>query len=66
MAKDTGMQMPSSGSGIVRYFDDYKSKMQFKPAHIIVLIMCRGYFGTPGCPIVCFGRLSSTWDQMAV
>jgi len=37
MAKDNKIQMPSSGAGITRYFDDYKSKVQFKPEHIIIL-----------------------------
>ncbi len=36
MAKDK-IQMPSSAAGITRYFDDYKSKVTFKPGHIIVL-----------------------------
>jgi len=31
------IQMPSSMGGIMRYFDDYKSKIEFKPGHIIVL-----------------------------
>ncbi|MBN2052283.1 preprotein translocase subunit Sec61beta [Candidatus Woesearchaeota archaeon] len=37
MAKDNKIQMPSSGAGITRYFDDYKSKIQFKPEHVIIL-----------------------------
>ena len=37
MARDDKMQMPSSGAGITRYFDDYKSKLQLKPAHVLVL-----------------------------
>jgi preprotein translocase subunit Sec61beta len=36
MAKDKIM-MPSSGAGITRYFDEYKSKLRFKPGHVIVL-----------------------------
>ena len=36
MAKDK-ISMPSSTAGITRYFDDYKSKIEFKPGHIIVL-----------------------------
>lgn len=39
MADNNKIQMPSSGGGIVRYFDDYKSKIQFKPGHIIVLVI---------------------------
>lgn len=31
--------MPSSGAGITRYFDDYKSKIEFKPEYIIVLVI---------------------------
>ena len=37
MAHDDRVQMPSSMGGIVRYFDDYKSKIEFKPGHIVVL-----------------------------
>lgn len=33
------IQMPSSQGGLVRYFDDYKSKIEFKPGHMIVLII---------------------------
>lgn len=36
MARDR-IQMPSSGAGITRYFDEYKSKIQFKPGFIVVL-----------------------------
>lgn len=28
--------MPSSQGGLVRYFDEYKSKVQLKPSHVIV------------------------------
>lgn len=31
--------MPSSMGGLVRYFDEYKSKIQFKPGHIVVFIV---------------------------
>jgi len=31
------VQMPSGMGGLVRYFDEYKSKIEFKPGHIIVL-----------------------------
>jgi preprotein translocase subunit Sec61beta len=37
MAKDDKVQMPSSGAGITRYFDDYKSKFELKPMHVIIL-----------------------------
>ena len=29
--------LPSGSGGIVRYFDEYKSKIEFKPGHIIIL-----------------------------
>ncbi|MBW2983651.1 preprotein translocase subunit Sec61beta [Candidatus Woesearchaeota archaeon] len=33
------MRMPSGMGGLVRYFDEYKSKLEFKPGHIVVLII---------------------------
>ncbi len=33
------ISMPSSGAGLTRYFDDYKSKIEIKPEHVIVLII---------------------------
>ncbi|MFH1840388.1 MAG: preprotein translocase subunit Sec61beta [Nanoarchaeota archaeon] len=33
------MQMPSGMGGLVRYFDDYKSKIEFKPVIVIVMII---------------------------
>lgn len=36
MAQDR-IQMPSGMGGLVRYFDEYKSKIEFKPGHIILL-----------------------------
>jgi preprotein translocase subunit Sec61beta len=38
MSKDNRINMPSGMGGIVRYFDDYKSKIEIKPGHVIVLI----------------------------
>lgn len=37
MANDR-IQMPSGMGGLVRYFDEYKSKIKFKPGHIIIMI----------------------------
>jgi preprotein translocase subunit Sec61beta len=31
------ISMPSGMGGLVRYFDEYKSKLEFQPGHIIVL-----------------------------
>jgi len=39
MAKDNKIQMPSSGGGLVRYFDDFKSKIQISPYLIIAMIV---------------------------
>lgn len=36
MASDK-ISMPSSMGGLTRYFDEYKSKISFKPGHIILL-----------------------------
>jgi len=33
------ISMPSSGGGIVRYFDEYKSKIEFKPGFVIVMVI---------------------------
>ena len=38
MAQDR-ISMPSGMGGLVRYFDEYKSKIKFKPGHIIVLCL---------------------------
>lgn len=38
MAQDK-ISMPSSMAGLTRYFDDYKSKIELKPEHVIVLII---------------------------
>jgi len=36
MSKDK-VNMPASTAGLTRYFDDVKSKLEFKPGHIIIL-----------------------------
>lgn len=38
MAQDK-IQMPSSGGGLVRYFEDYKSKIEIRPGVIIAIIV---------------------------
>lgn len=35
---DDKISMPSSGAGLTRYFDDYRSKIELKPEHVLVLI----------------------------
>ncbi|MBI3034238.1 preprotein translocase subunit Sec61beta [Candidatus Woesearchaeota archaeon] len=37
MARDDKVQMPSSMGGLVRYFDEYKSKIEIKPGHVVLL-----------------------------
>ena len=37
MARNNKVNMPASTAGITRYFDDYKSKIEFKPEHVIIL-----------------------------
>lgn len=37
MAKRDKISMPMSSAGLTRYFDDYKSKIEFKPGHIVFL-----------------------------
>ena len=37
MAQDQRLMLPSSQGGLVRYFEEYKSKIQLKPTHVIVL-----------------------------
>ena len=36
MAQDK-ISMPSGMGGLVRYFDEYRSKIEFKPGHIVVI-----------------------------
>ncbi len=36
---DEKISMPSSFGGIVRYFDEYKSKLEIQPAYVIVLVV---------------------------
>ncbi len=33
------ISMPSSGGGLVRYFDDYKSRLEIPPLYIIIVIV---------------------------
>ena len=36
-SQNNKMTMPSSQGGLVRYFDEYKSKYQFKPSYVLIL-----------------------------
>jgi preprotein translocase subunit Sec61beta len=37
MAKRQKIQMPQSTAGLVRYFDESKEKIKFKPEHVVVV-----------------------------
>jgi preprotein translocase subunit Sec61beta len=39
MAKLGGIHMPSSYGGLMRYSEEYKSRLMLKPTHIIVFII---------------------------
>jgi len=36
---DDKIRLPSSGGGLVRYFEDYKSKIEFKPHYVFAFII---------------------------
>ncbi|MBI2499237.1 preprotein translocase subunit Sec61beta [Candidatus Woesearchaeota archaeon] len=36
---DNKIQLPQSGGGLVRYFEDYKSKLEFGPMTIVIIIV---------------------------
>ena len=39
MARSNRINMPQGQGGLTRYFDEYKSKISFKPGHIVVLVI---------------------------
>lgn len=39
MAKQDKISMPTSTAGLTRYFDEYKSKLSFKPQAVIILVI---------------------------
>ncbi|MBM3233688.1 preprotein translocase subunit Sec61beta [Candidatus Pacearchaeota archaeon] len=39
MAKDTGINMPAGFGGLMRYNEEYDSRIKFKPTHIIIFII---------------------------
>ena len=53
MGRDNKIRMPQGQGGLTRYFDEFKSKIEFSPAAIIVLsivimiiIILLHYFGS--------------------
>jgi preprotein translocase subunit Sec61beta len=52
MARDNKIRMPSGQGGLTRYFDEFKSSIEFSPAAVVVmcvvvmiLIILLHYFG---------------------
>lgn len=52
MARDNKIRLPSGQGGLTRYFDEYKSKIEFSPAWVVVfcvviilIIIFLHYFG---------------------
>jgi len=39
MAKDTGVSMPSGFGGLTRFSDEYGSKFNLKPTHVIGFVI---------------------------
>ncbi|MFH0752598.1 MAG: preprotein translocase subunit Sec61beta [archaeon] len=39
MASNNKVQMPSSGGGLVRYFEDVKTKIPIKPEYVVIAIV---------------------------
>ena len=53
MARDNKIRMPSGQGGLTRYFDEYKSKIEFSPNTVIVMavvvmiiVLLFHYFGS--------------------
>lgn len=38
MPQDNRISMPSGMGGLMRYFDEYKSRIRIKPGHIIIMV----------------------------
>ena len=36
---DNKLRLPSGQGGLVRYFDDYKSKIEIKPEYVVAFIL---------------------------
>jgi preprotein translocase subunit Sec61beta len=36
---DDRISMPSGMGGLVRYFDEYKSKVHVKPSHVVLMVI---------------------------
>lgn len=36
---DDKIRMPSSGGGLIRYYDEYKSKIEIPPSYVVAIIV---------------------------
>ncbi|MDD5651463.1 MAG: preprotein translocase subunit Sec61beta [Candidatus Nanoarchaeia archaeon] len=36
---DDRVQLPSSGGGLIRYFDEYRSRISLKPMYVVIFIV---------------------------
>lgn len=39
MARNNKVSMPTSTAGLTRFYDEYRSKIQFKPEHLVIMII---------------------------
>ncbi|MAH01863.1 hypothetical protein CMO87_01860 [Candidatus Woesearchaeota archaeon] len=39
MPQDNKISMPSGMGGLMRYFDEYKSRIRIKPGHILIMVV---------------------------
>ena len=39
MAQDNKIRLPSGQGGLTRYFDEYKSRIEFSPAAVVVMVV---------------------------
>lgn len=39
MAHPERIRLPASTGGLIRYYDEYKSKLEFKPIYVIIIIV---------------------------
>lgn len=35
---EEGIRIPAGSGGLIRYYDEYRSKLQIKPTHVIIAI----------------------------
>jgi len=53
---DNKISLPSSGGGLVRYFDEYRSKIEIKPEYVIAAIVV----------VIILGFVLKSWNPLGV